>query len=404
MMINHLIAFVISVFSLFTAFFWFNVLYFTEPNKRKRLENPPLVSIIIPAYNEEEGIEKTIKSLLNSTYPREKLNVIVVDDCSTDKTLELAKMYPITVLHNEVNRGKGYSINRGLNVAEGEIVGVVDADSSVNPEAIIRMVEHFEDKEIKSVVSAMKVDNPKNILEKIQKLEYVLGILMRKLLGNIGCLFLLHGGLTMYRTKLLKEIGGFDEHTITEDFEMGMRLLSKNYKVIAEDNAISYTSVPKNLKSLWSQRIRWYRGQIMHSIQYREMLLNKKYGMMGLFQFPINILFPISLMLALFLMVYSLLSAFYGNAVGVETVGIGFLLSSINIKMFLYTLNYQLIIIIISLLLLSIYFLYKAYHISNESIWAPGSLFLFIFVYPYLIVTHWFGAIYKEIRREKRKW
>lgn len=403
-MINYIIAFIISLFSLFIAFFWFNVLYFTEPTKRKQLENFPLVSVIVPAYNEEEGIEKTIKSLLNSNYPKEKLEIVVVDDCSKDRTLELAKKYPITVLHNEVNIGKGASINRALKVVKGELVGVVDADSSISDDAILRMVEHFGDKEISSVVSAMKVDHPRNLLERIQRVEYALGILMRKLLGNIGCLFLLHGGLTMYRTKILRRLGGFDEETITEDFEMGMRLLSKKYKIIAEDDAISYTSVPSSLKALWSQRIRWYRGQIMHNIQYRKMLLNKDYGMMGLFQFPLNILFPLTLMTTLFLSIYGLFRAFYVNLVGFEAVGIDFISSNLDMKLFFYSLNYQLIFIVLSLLLLSIYFMYKAYYISRESIWAPGSLFIFVFMYPYLIVTHWFGAIYKEIKREKRKW
>ena len=157
----------------------FYILSFIADKKKKKLlyedHELPKVSVIIPAYNEENTISRTLKSILESNYPN--FEVIFVDDGSKDNTLKIAKKFKsnkVRIFHKE-NGGKGSALNLGIERAKGEIIFTMDADTTVNSESMKNMVRLFKDKKVMSVTPAMIIDKPRNILQRIQYVEYLIG-------------------------------------------------------------------------------------------------------------------------------------------------------------------------------------------------------------------------------------
>ena len=158
----------------------------------------------------------------------------------------------------------------------------LDADTFLTKDSLIHMIKHFERKNVGAVITSMKVDKPKNIYEKIQHVEYLISCFMRNIMSSIGTLYTSHGA-TLFRTGLLKKVGGFDTNNLTEDLEIVFRIRKKGYIVVAENKSVSYTEVPKTFSNITKQRVRWFRGFINNSIRYKDMCFNKKYGLFGFF-------------------------------------------------------------------------------------------------------------------------
>ncbi len=255
----------------------------------------PSVSIIIPAYNEEEHILETINSLKKLSYPRNLIEIIVIDDGSTDKTAEIANLTGVTVLKKE-NAGKANALNLGIEKAKGEIIACVDADSYPESNALIRMIHHFNDPQVAAVTSTILVKDPKNFLQRLQTIEYILIAWGRKLLEYIHGVYVTPGPLSLYRRDVLLKVGGFAPNVLTEDIEIAWRLQKAGYKIKMELSAKVYTNVPNGFKDWWNQRLRWDIGGIQTINMYKSTFFSRNYGIFGLFILPF---FSISILISI---------------------------------------------------------------------------------------------------------
>jgi len=398
----------LSFVGLFLGIFWINLLFFGKPKKIK-FSKLPFVTIIIPGYNEEKTIAKTIRSVLDLDYPKNKLEIIVVDDNSKDNTYFIAKSFKgIKVLKNKHKGvGKSSAVNAALRIAKGEFFGIVDADSSVSKSSLKKILSYFSNEKIGGVISAIKISNKGKLYIGLQRLEYAFTVLARELMSRLGTLHFSHGVLSVFRTKLVKKLGYFDENNLTEDLEIAMRLKANMYDVIMAPDSFTYTNAPSTFKELWDQRVRWYRG-LMHNLKkYHYVFFNPKYGFYGMFQIPLSFFTVFSILLVFGLFTYKLLEILWNNFVrmfvlkfeifnGWQLPSLKFILLNIDVK-FLFP--------VAVIILLNIYLLLKSYKLIKEK---PKIfnflLIMFFIVYPILSMFHWVAAIFHEVFKTKRRW
>lgn len=247
----------------------------------------PTVSVIVPAYNEEKVIARTIEALLEVDYPSKE--IIVVDDGSTDRTLEIASRYKkvgVKVCHKE-NGGKYSALNYGLKFARGEIIVVVDADTIVGKYSLKELVKNFSDPTVAAVAGNIKVLNRVNWLTRCQALEYITSInVFRRALDVFSSVTVVPGALGAFRRSTLDSVGLYDRDTITEDFDVTVKVLKAGSTVQASSYAVAYTEAPLTLKDLYRQRMRWYRGNFQTILKHRDAFTNPRYGFLQRLGFP----------------------------------------------------------------------------------------------------------------------
>ncbi|MEC8557516.1 MAG: glycosyltransferase [Planctomycetota bacterium] len=236
------------------------------------------VSAVIPAYNEEQGIEKTIRSLALQDY--EKLEIVVVDDGSKDETLKIAQDVAsevndvdggirVRVLTQE-NGGKSSALNHGIREALGEILLTVDADSELATDAVSKAVRWFADPKVDAVAGQVKVSNRNTALTRLQNLEYLIGnTVYRRAQSLFRSVLLVPGPIAMFRIASLTDMVDDDsrssvflDDTFAEDFEVTMAMLCKGKRIVYDPEAVAYTIAPNSLSTLVSQRYRWIRGNM----------------------------------------------------------------------------------------------------------------------------------------------
>ena len=259
----------------------------------------PPVAVLVPAYNEEKVIERTVRSVLASTYP--KLRVIVIDDGSRDRTLAIAREKfaaeiasgKVTVL-TKPNSGKADALNFALkHVTEKFFIGI-DADTVIAREAIGRLVPHFADPEIGAVAGNAKVGNRVNIWTRWQALEYITSQnFERRALDLLGSVTVVPGALGAWRTDLVRQAGGYHVNTVAEDADLTMSILREGYRVIYEDRALAYTEAPVNARGLMRQRFRWSFGILQAVWKHRGAFLRR--GSFGWFALPNIVIFQMLL-------------------------------------------------------------------------------------------------------------
>ena len=276
----------VSLYSLFLVL----LIFFRNKNELYSglsFTNFKTLSIVIPAYNKEDSIRQTVEAIQNSDYPKDKLEIIVVDDGSKDKTVEIAKeLKGIKLYVKGYNSGKADAVNYGIRKANGEIVAIVDADSYPEKDAFSKMMGYFEDPQTGAVTATCYVRNTEKVIGKLQAIEYFLIAFGRKILDFVDSVYVTPGSLSMYRKKLLDEIGGFDSKNITEDIEIAWKILKNKYKNRMCLGARVSTDVPDTLKKWWRQRLRWNIGGFQTVNKYRNSFFRKSQKMFGLFVVP----------------------------------------------------------------------------------------------------------------------
>ena len=245
------------------------------------------VSVVIPAYNKEDSILQTVEAVKNIDYPKDKIEIIVVDDGSNDDTVKIAKSIEgIRFFEKGYNSGKADTVNFGIKNALGEIIAVIDADSYPDRDSFKKMIGYFDDDETGAVTASCFVRNTGKLIERLQAIEYFLIAFGRKILDFVDSVYVTPGSLSMYRKKLLDEIGGFDTRNITEDIEIAWKILKNKYKNRMCLSARVYTDVPTNLRQWWRQRLRWNVGGFQTVNKYRNSFFRKSSKMFGLFIVP----------------------------------------------------------------------------------------------------------------------
>jgi len=263
--------------------------YLETKSRTPHVYSYPRVTIIVPAYNEENCLGQTIEALLEVDYPYKE--IIVVDDGSTDKTYDIATRYKgegVTVLRRP-NGGKTAALNYGLLFAQGEIVVTVDADSLVSRGALKEIVRRFEDQRVSAVAGNVKVLNRHSLLTKCQALEYIVDINMfRRAFDIFGAVPCIPGCLGAFRKEVLAGVGFYDPSTLTEDFDSTVKVLKAKGSVRACDARV-YTQAPETLKDFYRQRLRWYRGNLQTIIRHKDAFANPRFGWLHKLVFPFQL-------------------------------------------------------------------------------------------------------------------
>jgi cellulose synthase/poly-beta-1,6-N-acetylglucosamine synthase-like glycosyltransferase/peptidoglycan/xylan/chitin deacetylase (PgdA/CDA1 family)/spore germination protein YaaH len=270
--------------------------------KRKNLAGPdyaPRVAVLIPAYNEEKVIVRTIRSVTMSNY--KNIRIIVIDDGSTDNTYRAAvDAYPadiasgrLTVL-TKPNGGKADALNFGLNRTNEEIYIGIDADGVIAHDAIANLVSHFADPKIGAVAGNAKVGNRVNLWTRWQALEYITSQnFERRALDLFDVVMVVPGAIGAWRTAAVKQGGCYHTNTVAEDADLTMNLLEQGYWVIYEDRALAFTEAPVDMNGLMRQRFRWSFGILQAIFKHRGAIAKRR--AMGLFALPNTLIFQILL-------------------------------------------------------------------------------------------------------------
>jgi len=258
-----------------------------------RQHNPdfaPPVAVLVPAYNEEKVIARTVHSVLHSDY--KNLHVIVIDDGSKDTTVEVAeKTFAREIAAGRVavltkpNGGKAAALNYALEHITEEIYVGIDADTIIAPDAISKLIPHFEDERIGAVAGNARVGNRVNLWTRWQALEYITSQnFERRALDLFNVVTVVPGAIGAWRTDKVREVGGYPINTVAEDADLTMNLLEHRLKVVYEDRALAYTEAPVDVGGLMRQRFRWSFGILQAVWKHRLAFVRNK--AMGLFALP----------------------------------------------------------------------------------------------------------------------
>ncbi|MFC1987335.1 glycosyltransferase [Chloroflexota bacterium] len=335
-----------SNYSILLVISFFSVLRYrrrTRYEQWRQVIQSPLtipVSIITPAYNEELTIYESVKSLLMLEYP--EFEVIVVNDGSKDKTLEKLKvafnLHPIPadieakvpckqilglyrspdnpnlVVIDKINGGKADAQNAGINVSRYPLICIIDADSLIEGGALLRMTKPFLERHGKAVAvggivriaNGCTVDSGRMArvglshawLPLIQTVEYLRAFLFgRSGWSALNSLLIISGAFGVFRKDVVITIGGYRQGSLGEDMELVMRMhrylreQRREYEIHFLPDPVCWTEVPESLQALGRQRNRWQRGLIDSLCIHRRMMLNPRYGPIGMFAFPYFVLF-----------------------------------------------------------------------------------------------------------------
>ncbi|MHB8302803.1 MAG: glycosyltransferase [Acidobacteriaceae bacterium] len=259
----------------------------------------PQVAVMIPAYNEAKVIARTIRSVLGSNYPR--LRVIVIDDGSSDGTLEAAQAaMPDAIASGRLlvltkpNGGKAQALNFGLQYVTEEIYVGIDADTVIARDAISRLIPRMADPQVGAVAGNAKVGNRINLWTRWQALEYITSQnFERRALDLFNVVTVVPGAIGAWRTAAVQAAEGYHVNTVAEDADLTMNLLQQGFKVVYEDRALAFTEAPDNMRGLMRQRFRWSFGILQAVVKHRGAFL--RHRAMGLFALPNMIVFQIVL-------------------------------------------------------------------------------------------------------------
>ncbi len=279
----------------------------------------PMVSIIVPAYNEEINACRTVNSLLQQDYPN--MQVIFVDDGSKDNTYKIvseafSNNTRVRVL-SKANGGKASALNYGIGLADSDYVVCIDADTQLKKDAVSELMRKFTGDEVAAVAGNVKVGNEVNILTRWQSIEYITSQNFdRRAFELLNCITVVPGAIGAFRKEAVIKAGGFTTDTLAEDCDLTMRLHRQGYRIANCNGAISYTEAPENLKQFLRQRFRWSFGVMQSFWKHRDAVFNPRYKNFGMVAMPnilvYQLILPFLAPLADLILVLSLLAAGLG--------------------------------------------------------------------------------------------
>jgi peptidoglycan-N-acetylglucosamine deacetylase len=254
-----------------------------DPNFR------PRVSVLIPAYNEEEVIVQTVTSALASDHPH--MEIVVVNDGSVDRTRELLEENfgsdpRVRIIHQQ-NLGKPAALAHALEMATSPILVTIDADTSVDPKAVSKLVRNFADPRVGAVAGNVKVGNRNSWLTRWQALEYITSQNMEKRAFDLlNCIPVVPGAVGAWRAEAVRAAGGFSPETVAEDTDLTIAIRRNGWRISYDEEAIGWTQAPETAKALVRQRFRWTFGTLQSVWKHRDTVGRPSYGTLGCIALP----------------------------------------------------------------------------------------------------------------------
>jgi len=295
-----------SYYISFRLVYWFdNRDKFRQRPKPIKDKDLPKISLIVPAYNEEHIIAETIEKLKKINYPKDKFEIIVIDDGSKDRTYEIAKKFESEQIKifTKPNSGKASTLNFGIEKSKNEFIGVMDADTYMGKNALRECMSYFNEDGVAAVVSHVLVSQKTTFWEKMQEIENMMIAFNRKAEEFPNVIRVTPGPLSIYRKEVLVKLKGFDEKVLVEDVEIAWNMLSHGYKIRMAFDAVVYSFYPSTFKKWWKTRIRWSIGGIQTLMKYFHTLGKKTYGV-GSFLVPMESIGYFSAVVAIAVFLY----------------------------------------------------------------------------------------------------
>lgn len=378
-----------------------------QQNTDAKKQKYPSVAITIPCFNEQKTLRGTVLSLLALEYPKNRLEIIIVDDGSTDNTLKVAKKlqreFPQVKVFNQKNGGKYTALNFGLKQSSTDLVGCLDADSFVDREALKRMISYFNDQTTMAVTPAICVHDPKNVLQKIQKAEYNAGVLLKQILGKLNAIHVTPGPFSIFRRSVFTKLGGYKHAHNTEDMEIACRMQTNHFKIRNCPTAYVYTVTPDTIKKLHRQRVRWIYGFFKNALDYKHLFFNRKYGNLGVLTLPLSAVFLFTSLYIAAMTFKTIVDGLAQKIVEIETVGLQVAMPSLNFDLFfirtetLFLLSTLALVFTISFMLLG--------KKMAEGTMKPGLDLLYFFCFYGFISPFWvLKALFNTAFSRKTTW
>ncbi len=274
-----LLTFLLLLIGRYFVLLWFSYLaHLEEKPDTGRRGFAPMITILVPAYNEGAVIQASLRSLLELDYP--SYEILVIDDGSSDDTYRKARVFEGTHgrarvrVIRKVNGGKSRALNTGIAAASGDFVLCMDGDSALHPLTLRRAIRHLADPSVAAVAGNVKVVNRSNFWSRLQALEYIEGLnMVRKAQGFFRTVNIIPGPIGVFRRSALEELGGYDHDTFAEDCDLTLKLIALGWQICYEPGAIAYTEAPEALLDLLKQRYRWTRGILQAIRKHRRAFL-----------------------------------------------------------------------------------------------------------------------------------
>lgn len=298
----------------------------------------PSTTIIVPCWNEETTVSKTVESLLNLNYPKDKLNIFIVDDGSTDHTWEVIQKFkdnPQITLIKKQNGGKHTAVNLGIEESTSELIGCLDADSFVDKNALREMARAFnEDESVMAVTPVLVVHEPKTVLQKMQETEYYTGAFLKRMLSPLDAINVTPGPFSIFRREVFSKIGLYRKAHNTEDIEIALRMQANHMRIRNVHTAHVFTTAPRTLYTLYRQRLRWAYGTMKNTLDYRFMMFRRRYGILGMITLPLSF-FGVFIFLYNFgFVVYHIARSVIDKIIAISTVGFSFMVPRFDLFFF----------------------------------------------------------------------
>ncbi|MBP6858167.1 MAG: glycosyltransferase family 2 protein [Candidatus Pacebacteria bacterium] len=371
------------------------------------LNTYPSVSVIVPAWNEGKTVHGTVKSLLELDYPEDKLEVIVVDDGSTDDTWQEILKYkdhPQVRIFQKENGGKHTAVNFGIDNTKADFISCLDADSFVAPDALKRMINLFQRKpEIMAVAPSLIIHKPKNLIQQAQRVEYNMSTYNKRMLAYLGAIHVTPGPFSVFRKEVFEKIGKFKKAHNTEDQEIAYRMQEHHMKIDHCHTAYVYTSSPDTVKKLYRQRLRWIYGFIQNTIDYRRLIFKTRYGNFSFFTLPSGIISIVAVCYLSFALFYNLIIFVMKKATEISIKGFNLSFSANFDWFFINTKT----IVFISIILygLVIFSILVGTKLAKQKRGFHWHIFPYLLIYSVIAPFWLLKAVYNTITRQGQpKW
>jgi cellulose synthase/poly-beta-1,6-N-acetylglucosamine synthase-like glycosyltransferase len=337
-------------------------------------------------------------------YPQDKLSILVVDDGSRDNTLSIVRsfeQYPQIKVYTKPNGGKHTAVNFALEHTTTELFGCLDADSFVEKDTLLKIVKYFEDPEVMAVTPALKVKDPKTWVQKIQAVEYTMGVFLKKVFGNLNSIQVTPGPFSIFRKRVFDELGPYKKAHNTEDFEIALRMHRNHYKIVNSHKAFVLTQAPDTLGKLIKQRLRWTQGSLENLLDYKDLFFKREYGNFGLVILPFIVIFVFLSLFTSFYLFFNLFRYIWDKGEYFYYAGFPKNFHFSFEWFFINTEAFFLLSVLFVCIALSIFALGRS--ISEEKT-RPSHLLYFLLMYSLIVPLWMWRSVFNVVAKKKSSW